>query len=162
LQNRTNNKLNIIMTTLKKGDNAPAIKAKDQDGNDFSLTEYKGKKVILYFYPADNTPTCTTEACNLRDNYLELQKQGYDIVGVSPDDEKSHGKFISKFGLPFRLITDPENKVAMAYGVWGHKKLFGKDYMGVLRTTFIIDEKGKIEKVIDKVKSKEHSKQILG
>jgi len=150
------------MTTLKKGDNAPAIKAKDQDGNDFSLTEYKGKKVILYFYPADNTPTCTTEACNLRDNYLELQKQGYDIVGVSPDDEKSHGKFISKFGLPFRLITDPENKVAMAYGVWGHKKLFGKDYMGVLRTTFIIDEKGKIEKVIDKVKSKEHSKQILG
>jgi len=162
LQNRTNNKLNIIMTTLKKGDNAPAIKAKDQDGNDFSLTEYKGKKVILYFYPADNTPTCTTEACNLRDNYLELQKQGYDIVGVSPDDEKSHGKFISKFSLPFRLITDPENKVAMAYGVWGHKKLFGKDYMGVLRTTFIIDEKGKIEKVIDKVKSKEHSKQILG
>jgi len=150
------------MTTLKKGDNAPAIKAKDQDGNDFSLTEYKGKKVILYFYPADNTPTCTTEACNLRDNYLELQKQGYDIVGVSPDDEKSHSKFISKFGLPFRLITDPENKVAMAYGVWGHKKLFGKDYMGVLRTTFIIDEKGKIEKVIDKVKSKEHSKQILG
>ena len=150
------------MTTLKTGDKAPEIKAKDQHGKDFSLAEYKGRKVILYFYPADDTPTCTVEACNLRDNHPELQKKGYEVIGVSPDSEKSHVKFINKFSLPFQLITDSDNKVAKSYGVWGHKKLFGREYMGIIRTTFIIDEKGKIEKVIDKVKSKEHSKQILG
>lgn len=149
------------MIELKPGYKAPDFTAKDQDGNEVSLRSFKGKKLILYFYPKDNTPTCTEEACNLRDNYPVLQKEGYEVIGVSPDTEKSHQKFIKKFDLPFTLLADPENKLSEAFGVYGLKKLYGRQYMGILRTTFLINEKGIIEKVIDKVKSKMHSTQVL-
>lgn len=149
------------MATLKVGDKAPEIQANDQHGKPVSLKEYAGKQVILYFYPKDDTPGCTAEACNLRDNYDDLLKQGFDVIGVSPDEEKKHLKFIEKYQLPFRLVADTDKKVAEAYGVWGLKKFMGKEYMGVNRTTFIIDVDGKIGKIIDKVETKNHAAQII-
>jgi peroxiredoxin Q/BCP len=149
------------MATLKIGDKAPEIQANDQHGKPVSLKEYTGKQVILYFYPKDDTPGCTAEACNLRDNYDDLLKQGFDVIGVSPDEEKKHLKFIEKYQLPFRLVADIDKKVAEAYGVWGLKKFMGKEYMGVNRTTFVIDVDGKIGKIIDKVETKNHAAQIV-
>lgn len=149
------------MTELKEGDKAPAIKAKDQDGNAITLKHFLGKKVILYFYPQDDTPTCTTEACNFRDHFSLLKKKGYEVIGVSPDSPTSHQKFIKKYRLPFTLISDEDKKVIEAYGVWGMKKLYGREYMGLHRTTFVINEKGTIEKIIRKVLSKKAAEQIL-
>ncbi|UII31582.1 thioredoxin-dependent thiol peroxidase [Fulvivirga ulvae] len=147
---------------LKPGDKAPDFEVNDQDGAPVKLSDYKGKKVALYFYPKDNTPGCTAEACNLRDNYAELQKQGYEILGVSTDSEKSHKKFIEKQELPFKLLADTEKQIHEKYGTWIEKQMYGRKYMGTARHTFIIDEDGKIEKIIDKVKTKEHATQILG
>ena len=150
------------MITLKPGDQAPDFTSKDQDGNDITLSDLKGKKVVLYFYPKDNTPGCTAESCNLRDNYDTLIKQGYEVLGVSTDGEKSHRKFIDKHELPFSLVADTDKSVHEKYGTWGEKSMYGKTYMGTLRTTFVIDEEGKIEEVIAKVKTKDHTAQILG
>jgi peroxiredoxin Q/BCP len=147
--------------TLQAGDKAPAFKAKNENGETVSLADYKGKKLVLYFYPKDDTPGCTAEACDLRDNYKLFQKQGYEILGVSPDNEAKHQKFIAKHELPFSLLADTDNAVATAYGTWGEKSMYGKKYMGILRTTFVIDEKGKIEKVIEKVDTKKHTTQLL-
>jgi thioredoxin-dependent peroxiredoxin len=149
------------MTHLKEGEKAPAFSGKDQNGNKISLADYKGKKLVLYFYPQDNTPTCTEEACNLRDNFSLLKKEGFTILGVSPDDEKSHKKFETKFSLPFTLIADTDHKIINKYGVWGEKQMFGNKYMGLLRTTFLIDEKGIIRKIFLKPKSKQHSAEIV-
>lgn len=149
------------MTHLEEGQKAPAFKAKDQNGNTVSLEGFKGKKVVLYFYPEDDTPTCTIEACNLRDNYKSLQERGLAVLGVSPDDEKKHKKFEAKYKLPFTLLADPEKKIIEKYGVWGEKNLYGRKYMGLLRTTFLIDEKGIIKKIFKKPKSKIHSEEIL-
>ena len=149
------------MITLKKGDTAPEFSAINQDGKMINLTDYKGKKVVLYFYPKDNTPGCTTQSCNLRDNYALLQKQGYEIFGISQDPEKSHQKFIEKQSLPFDLISDVDHKVHHLYGTWDLKKYMGKEYMGTVRTTFVIDEKGMISDVIEKVKTDDHTAQIL-
>lgn len=149
------------MTQLAEGVKAPLFKGKDQDGKWVSLEDFKGKKVILYFYPKDDTPGCTSEACNLRDNYEDLLSRGFAILGVSPDDEDSHEKFKSKFELPFSLIADPDTQIIKTYGVWGEKNMYGKKYMGVLRTTFVIDETGTIIKVIDKVNTNDHTRQIL-
>jgi len=137
---------------------------KNQNGEDIHLSEYKGKKLVLYFYPKDNTSGCTTEACNLRDNYTELRREGYEVIGVSVDDEKSHQKFITKNELPFPLIADTDKSLVEAFGVWGEKKLYGRSYMGTLRTTFIINGEGIIEKIITPkdIKVKEHAQQILG
>lgn len=146
---------------LKIGDKAPEIKGKDQDGKDISLHHFKGKKVVLYFYPKDNTPTCTEQACNLRDNIGALKKAGYQIIGVSGDNEKSHTKFIKKYDLPFPLIADTDLKIVNDYEAWGEKTLFGRKYMGILRKTFVIDENGTITKIIDKVTAKEHTAQIF-
>jgi thioredoxin-dependent peroxiredoxin len=143
---------------LKTGDKAPDILFK-LAGSD--AKEHKGKKTILYFYPKDNTPGCTAEACSLRDNYELLKSKGFEVIGVSPDSEKSHKSFTDKFTLPFKLIADTEKEILQAFGVWGEKKMYGKSYLGVLRKTFIISEKGIIEKIIDKVDTKEHAKQIL-
>lgn len=149
------------MAILKIGDTAPDFEAVDQNENPIKLADYKGKKVVLYFYPKDNTSGCTAEACSLRDNYSDLTSKGYDVIGVSADSAKSHLGFIQKYDLPFRLISDPDKKVIKAYGVWGEKKMYGKSYEGILRTTFIIGENGKIEQVIEKVKTKEHAQQVL-
>jgi thioredoxin-dependent peroxiredoxin len=149
------------MATLKQGDKAPEINGFDQDGKSIGLSDYKGKKVVLYFYPKDNTPGCTDEACSLRDHYEELKKQGYDVIGVSADSSKSHQGFIQKHQLPFRLIADTEKSLIKAWGAWGEKKMYGKSYEGIIRSTFIISENGTIEKVIEKVKTKEHAQQIL-
>ena len=149
------------MPELKEGDLAPAIKAVDQSGELITLEEYRGKKIVLYFYPKDNTPGCTAESCDLRDNYSQFIEKGFEVIGVSADSEKSHQKFISKYNLPFRLISDEDKKVLKDYNAWGEKKLYGKSYMGVLRKTYIIDEKGYVEKIIEKVKTKEHSRQIF-
>lgn len=149
------------MTHLKVGDLAPAIEAVDQDGNVVSLASLRGRRVILYFYPKDNTPGCTAEACDLRDNYQDLKDKGYVIIGVSADNEKSHKNFSSKYGLPFTLIPDKERRVILDYGVWGKKKLYGKEYEGTNRLTFIIDETGKIIHIFTKVDTKNHTKQIL-
>ena len=146
---------------LNEGDKAPAFKSKDQSGNIVSLKDFSGKKVILFFYPEDDTPTCTQEACNLRDNFALLKKKGFVILGVSPQDERSHSKFAAKFRLPFPLLADPDRKITELYGCWGKKELFGYEYMGVRRTTFIIDETGRIEKIFRKVHSKKHTQQIL-
>ncbi|MBT4728613.1 MAG: thioredoxin-dependent thiol peroxidase [Bacteroidetes bacterium] len=146
---------------LKIGDMAPAIKANNQNGEEVKLSDFEGKKVVLYFYPKDSTPGCTQEACNLRDNYNTLIKQGYVVLGVSPDGEKSHLKFIEKHELPFDLLADTEKKILNDYGVWGEKKMYGRTYMGVIRSTFVIDEEGKIEDIIEKVKVKDHTAQIL-
>ena len=149
------------MTHLTEGEKAPDFKAQDQNGNLVSLKDFKGKKVVLYFYPEDDTPTCTVEACNLRDNYKVLEKKGLVILGVSPDDEKKHKKFEEKYHLPFTLLADPEKKIVDRYGVWGEKNLYGRKYMGLHRTTFLIDEKGIIKKIFRKPKSKIHSEEIL-
>lgn len=149
------------MTTLQPGDKAPDFTAVDQDGKEIKLTDYRGKKVILYFYPKDNTPTCTTEACNYRDNQPMLAKKGYEVIGVSPDSEKKHQNFIAKQELNFTLIADTDKAVINAYGVWGPKKFMGKISDSVHRETFVIDEKGIIEKVILKVKSKIATEQVL-
>lgn len=147
--------------TLQQGDKAPAFKSINEKGEQVSLADYKGKKLVLYFYPKDSTPGCTAEACDLRDNYKLFQKQGYEILGVSPDSIKSHVKFIEKYDLPFSLLADEDHSVAEAYGAWGEKSMYGKKYMGILRSTFVIDEKGKIEKVIEKVDTKAHAQQLL-
>lgn len=147
---------------LQVGDPAPAFSVRDQDGKEVKLLDLKGEKVVLYFYPKDNTPTCTNQACNIRDNYGSLLKKGYKVFGVSPDSEKSHQRFIKKHNLPFPLLADTEHKMVEAYGVWGEKTLFGRTYMGVLRTTFIINKNGIIEEIISKVESSKHTDQILG
>lgn len=149
------------MTTLKEGSKAPAFKGKDQNGNAISLADYKGQKVVLYFYPQDDTPTCTVQACNLRDNFSLLKKNGFVVLGVSPDEEKKHKKFEAKYDLPFTLIADPAHTIIDKYEVWGEKQLYGKKYMGLHRTTFLIDEKGIIKKIFLKPKSKQHTEEIL-
>ena len=146
---------------LAVGDQAPDFTSKDQNGNSISLSDFKGKKVVLYFYPKDNTPGCTAEACNLRDNHQALKKAGYEILGVSKDDEKSHQKFIDKFELPFTLLADTELDIHNKYGTWVEKSMYGRKYMGTARVTFLIDEKGAIEEIIEKVKTKDHTAQIL-
>ncbi|PRY84065.1 thioredoxin-dependent thiol peroxidase [Mongoliibacter ruber] len=147
--------------SVEVGKAAPNFESKDQDGNTVKLSDFKGKKVVLYFYPKDNTPGCTAQACNLRDNYEALQKAGYVVLGISSDSEKSHKKFIEKQELPFTLIADEDKSVHEAYGTWVEKSMYGRKYMGTARTTFIIDENGVIEEIIDKVKTKEHTNQIL-
>lgn len=144
------------------GDKVPDVTIPDQNGNPVNLRKLKGKKIALYFYPKDQTPGCTAQACNLRDNYSILQKKGYEVFGVSTDSEKSHKKFIEKQSLPFPLLSDVDKKLHEAFGTWGEKSMWGKKYMGTLRTTFIIDEKGVIEEVIEKVNTKDHTTQILG
>lgn len=149
------------MVILKEGDKAPAFSGTDQDGKKISLAHFKGKKVILYFYPQDDTPTCTIQACNLRDNYGLMKKNGFEIIGVSPDEPKMHKKFSVKFSLPFTLVADTTHTILEKYGVWDQKQLFGNKYMGVLRTTFVIDEKGFICKIFIRPKNKKHSQEIL-
>ncbi len=149
------------MMHLKIGDKAPNFSYVAENGSEISLENFKGKKVILYFYPKDNTPGCTAEACNLRDNYDDLKSKGYEIVGVSPDSEKSHNRFAEKHALPFGLIPDTDKKLMNDYGVWGEKKMYGRTYDGVHRTTFIINEAGNIEEIFKKVKTKDHTNQIL-
>jgi peroxiredoxin Q/BCP len=149
------------MTQPTEGKPAPLFEGKDQNGNTVNLGKFLGKKVILYFYPKDNTPGCTAEACSLRDNYKELINKGFVVLGVSPDTEKSHNGFASKYDLPFPLISDPDRKILTSYGAYGEKVMYGKKVTGVIRTTFIIDEKGIIEKVIRKVDTKEHAGQIF-
>lgn len=150
-----------MATSLKVGDKAPDFSGTIESGETVSLADYKGKKLILFFYPRDNTPGCTAEACNLRDNYSELKKAGFELLGVSPDSEKKHQNFIKKFKLPFPLLADTEQETLKAYDVWGPKKFMGKSYIGVHRTTFVIDEQGVIEAVIEQVKTKDHTAQIL-
>lgn len=149
------------MVQLKEGDKAPYFEGIDQEGKEISLDDYKGKKLVLYFYPKDNTSGCTAEACNLNDHYAELTDKGYEVVGVSPDSPASHLKFIAKNNLAFKLIADTEKKILEIYGVWAEKSMYGRKYMGVLRTTFVIDEKGIITKVITKVDTKNHTAQLL-
>ena len=149
------------MSKLNIGDKAPVIDAVDQNGNQITLDQYKGKKVVLYFYPKDMTPGCTAQSCNLSDNYKLLQKSGYDVIGVSCDSMKRHQKFIEKHDLPFNLISDEDQRVVNDYGVWQLKKFMGREYMGIMRTTFLIDENGKIEDIITKVNTKEHTTQII-
>ncbi|ARS36086.1 thioredoxin-dependent thiol peroxidase [Pontibacter actiniarum] len=146
---------------LNTGDKAPEFEGKDQNGNTVKLSDYRGKKVILYFYPKDNTSGCTAQACNLRDNYTGLQQQGYEVIGVSTDSEKSHQNFIGKHELPFTLIADTDKQIVEQYGVWQEKSMYGRKYMGTMRYTFVIDENGLIQDIITKVKTKEHAAQIL-
>ncbi len=146
---------------LKEGDKAPEINTVDQNGQVVTLAGLRGSKVILYFYPKDNTPGCNAEACNLRDNYDALRKKGFVVVGVSADTATSHQKFITRFDLPFALLPDTEKQVIQDYGAWGPKKFMGRSYEGILRTTFVIDEEGIISKIITKVKTKDHTAQIL-
>lgn len=147
--------------TLKEGDKAPVFSGVDQNGRKVSLADFKGKRLILYFYPQDDTPGCTAEACNLRDHFSVLKKAGFAILGVSPDGVEKHKKFETKYELPFPLLADTEHKVLVKYGVWGKKQMYGKTYMGVLRTTFVIDAKGVIQKIFLKPKTKEHAEEIL-
>ncbi len=146
---------------LEVGTTAPEFTVKDQDGNDVSLVDFKGKKVILYFYPKDNTPGCTKEACNLRDNHSNLQEKGFVVLGVSTDSEKSHQKFITKFDLPFALLADTEKDIHGEYRAWGEKKMYGRTYEGTYRVTYVMDEEGKVEHVVPKVKTGEHTEQVL-
>lgn len=146
---------------LKIGDKAPEFKGVNENNNNVSLSDYNGKKIILYFYPKDNTPGCTNEACDLRDNYDMWISRGYDVIGVSPDSQQSHLKFIDKHNLPFTLISDPDKVIIKEYGAWGSKKLYGREYEGLLRTTFVIDETGVITNIFEKVKTKDHTNQIL-
>lgn len=150
-----------MATHLKIGDKAPAFEALNQNGETLSLDTFKGKKLVIYFYPKDSTPGCTAESCDLRDNYDRFKAKGYEILGVSGDSAKSHLNFIAKHSLPFDLLVDEDKKVHELFGTWGEKKMYGKTYMGTLRTTFVIDENGVIEDIIEKVKTKEHSKQLL-
>jgi thioredoxin-dependent peroxiredoxin len=152
---------NMHETRLKAGDKAPVFTGIDENGNEIALKDLKGKKVVLFFYPKDNTLGCTKEACNIRDNFKILKKNGYVILGVSADSGASHKKFKEKYSLPYPLLTDPDHKLIKAYDVWGMKKFMGREYEGLIRTTFVIDEKGIIEKVISKVKTANHAAQIL-
>ena len=149
------------MAILKEGDQAPQFSSKDQNGNTISLSDFLGKKVVLYFYPKDNTPGCTAEACDFRDNYQSLKAKGFEILGVSTDDEKSHKKFEEKFELPFTLLADTEKDIVEKYGVWVEKSMYGKKYMGIDRKTFVIDEQGKILTIIQKVDTKNATEQLL-
>ncbi|TDN89261.1 peroxiredoxin Q/BCP [Salegentibacter sp. 24] len=149
------------MTTLKAGDKAPEFSVKDQDGNTVNLSDFKGKKLVLFFYPKASTPGCTAEACNLRDNWERFQEKGYAILGVSADTQKKQSNFKNKYEFPFPLLADEDKEVIQAYGVWGPKKFMGKEYEGIHRTTFIINENSEIEEVIKKVKTKAHTDQIL-
>lgn len=150
-----------MATHLEVGQAAPAFTGVDQNGKKVSLNDFKGKKVVLYFYPEDDTPGCTAQACNLRDNYALLKQNGFEILGVSPDNTASHQKFESKYNLPFTLLADPEHDIINKYGVWGEKNLYGNKFMGVLRTTFVIDEEGKIVKIFKRPKTQEHAEEIL-
>ncbi len=147
---------------LKTGDQAPDFSTIDQNGNEISLRSFKGQKIVLYFYPKDNTPTCTEQACNIRDNYSRFISNGYKVFGISINSKKSHQNFIKKFDLPFDLLVDENNAINELYGVWAEKQMYGKKYMGTLRTTFLINEDGIIENIIENVKAKEHSNQIFG
>jgi thioredoxin-dependent peroxiredoxin len=149
------------MALLNEGDKAPGFTAKDQNGKTVSLSDFKGKKVILYFYPKDDTPGCTAEACSFRDNYQSMIAKGFEVIGISTDDEKSHKKFEKKFSLPFTLIADPDKSIVEAYGVWVEKNMYGKKYMGTARKTFLINEGGTINKIIDKVDTKNSSQQVM-
>ncbi len=149
------------MVTLQAGDKVPAFSGTDEQGNKISSASLKGKKYILYFYPQDGTPTCTVQACNLRDNFAALRKAGWEVIGISPDTAQQHGKFITKHKLPFPLIADTDQKMLKQFGVWDKKKLFGHEYMGVLRTTFLVDEKGVIRKIFLKPRSADHAGEIL-
>ncbi|MDR1348635.1 MAG: thioredoxin-dependent thiol peroxidase [Prevotellaceae bacterium] len=149
------------MKKLNTGDKAPDFSGTDQNGKPIKLADFKGKKLVLYFYPKDNTSGCTAEACSLRDSYARFLKQGYEIVGVSIDSVASHQKFTEKYSLPFDLIADTDKKIVEDYGVWGEKKFMGKTYMGTVRTTFVIDENGIIENIIEKVDTKNHAGQII-
>jgi peroxiredoxin Q/BCP len=146
---------------LTAGTKAPSFKGKDQEGNTVSLSDFKGKPLVMYFYPQDNTPTCTQQACNLRDHFGLLRNKGFQVLGVSPDNIASHKKFVDKFELPFSLIADPDHTIIEKFGVWGEKSMYGKKYMGLLRTTFILDEKGIIRHVITKPKAKQHAEEIM-
>jgi len=149
------------MKLLEKGDAAPAFRTVDQDGETAALSDFRGRKLVLYFYPKDDTPGCTKEACSFRDDYAKFRKRKIEVLGVSTDDEKSHKKFAKKFDLPFRLLADPDKKIVQAYGVWGEKSMYGRKYMGTHRVTYVIDEKGKIEGVWPKVKPDGHADEIL-
>jgi len=149
------------MNTLKVGDKVPSFTAKDQDGNAISLSDYAGKKVVVFFYPKANTPGCTAEACNLRDNYKELQSEGFELLGVSADNEKKQANFKNKYEFPFPLLADEDREVINAFGVWGPKKFMGREYDGIHRMTFVINGDGVVEKVIEKVKTKDHAAQLL-
>lgn len=149
------------MTTLHEGDPAPPFKGADQDGKIRSLADFSGKRLALYFYPQDDTPTCTVEACNLRDNFALLRREGIAVVGVSPDDVDSHKKFERKFHLPFPLVSDPDRAIIERYGIWGEKQLYGRKYVGLHRTTFLIDEKGVIRKIFLKPRNKQHAEDIV-
>ena len=149
------------MAYLNIGDKAPDFKATNQDGKQISLADFTGSMIIMYFYPKANTPGCTTESCNLRDNYDDLLGRGFEIIGISADSQQKQKKFAEKYNLPFSLLADENKEVIKAYGAWGIKKLYGKEYEGILRTTYVINEKGKIEKVFEKVKTKDHAAQIL-
>jgi thioredoxin-dependent peroxiredoxin len=150
-----------MATTLKVGDKAPAFKSKDQDGNSFSLADYKGKNVVIYFYPGDDTPVCTVQSCNLRDNFAMLKKEGLHVIGISPDGVTSHKKFTTKYDLPFTLVADESKEILNKYGVWGEKNMYGNKVIGVHRTTFIINEKGIIVKIFLKPKNKAHAEEII-
>lgn len=152
----------MTVVSLKEGDKAPDFSGKDEHGKTVSLMQFKGRRIVLFFYPKDMTPSCTAEACNLAENYGELQKRGFEVIGVSADDEKRHRKFIEKYKLPYSLIADTGLEVIKTYGVWGWKKFMGKEYDGIHRTTFIIGADGMLEKVITKVDTKNHTAQILG
>src|SRR5690606_3592466 len=149
------------MSTLQAGDRAPDFSGVDQEGRPVRLVDYAGKKLLLYFYPKDDTPGCTAQACSLRDEHMALRKAGYEVLGVSPDPVRKHGRFASKYQLPFRLLADEHKETANAYGAWGRKKFMGREYDGILRTTFLIDEQGVIEHVIAKVRTKDHAAQVL-
>lgn len=153
--------INKTMTKLKAGDRAPFFQGKNERGETVSLDDFKGSKLILFFYPKDNTPGCTTEACNLRDNFSDLKKKGFQLLGVSPDSSRKHTNFINKFDLPFNLLADTDLETIKAYDVWGKKKFMGREFDGVWRTTFVIDENGLIENVITKVDTADHTRQIL-
>ena len=150
-----------MATHLKEGQKAPQFTGVDQDGNKVSLANFKGKKIALYFYPEDDTPTCTVQACNLRDRYDLLKKEGFTVIGISPDDPEKHQKFREKFNLPFTLLADPKHTIINKYGVWGEKNLYGRKYMGLHRTSFVIDEKGVIRKIFLRPKNKAHAEEII-
>jgi thioredoxin-dependent peroxiredoxin len=150
-----------MATHLEVGDKAPNFSGLDQNGIKVSLKDYLGKKLVLYFYPEDDTPTCTVQACNLRDNFSALKANGFEIVGVSPDDVESHKKFKNKFQLPFTLVADPKHTIIDKYGVWGEKNLYGHKHMGIYRTTFVINEKGVITKIFKKPRNKAHAEEIM-
>jgi peroxiredoxin Q/BCP len=150
-----------MATHLQAGQKAPLFSAKTETGETISLKDFKGKKVVLYFYPEDDTPTCTVQACNLRDNYADLKKRGYEVIGISPNDATSHQKFKTKYSLPFPLLADVQRRIIEQYGVWGEKNLYGRTYQGLHRTTFLIDENGVIEKIFLRPRSKVHAAEIL-